>query len=237
MFNSVGPAPYMMQQGQQGPVHVYQPGMVQHVQGQPAVTTVHNASHATAAVRQAFHELKAICSIAEDIHKHANEDSTSYYRDPAHNKQLLNQLSQMNISLEDLTIKMSVSHRSLVGDPTFRGELLVTANKILRALQSVKDMKGVDVTTGSCCCTKKIPGGDYLDDAKIKNACLQLQAKVATFKGGEAFKLDLNTTGTVAMTGDTTVNYQADGMSVTESNQDQIVVQQMMAEGYHIGSG
>lgn len=243
MYNNVGPAPVYVQGSQPGMYYGSQPGVIavqpagqmggpQPMLGHTGSTTVMNVNPARAHENKAFTEIRNLSTTAENIHK-ASVQNPRLYFDVRKRQELVVQLSETNTNLEDLTIKMSVSLRSLIADPAFRGELLVMANKLQRMLGQIKELKSPIVTSGCCCCTSQSGGEPYHGDPKLKAVCEDLFSKVATFRGGEAFKLDLNTTGGVSVTGQTSAAYEAGGVSMAEQNQEQLANVQMAAPGQY----
>jgi len=152
-------------------------------------------------------EIRRLTRVAENIYKNASEVD-GFYDDTNQQAQLVREILELIRTMDELTITITVSQRSLVSDPEFRSAMLLLANNIQHACSELRDLNARG------CCGQR----DYLGNGKLRQKCIVLVDKVKTFGGTAAFKLDLGTTGTLDFKGDNTANYTADALSMTESN-------------------
>lgn len=119
-------------------------------------------------------------------------------------------MTEIQNNVETLTIKLSVSHKALVANDEFRGSFMTAIRSTQRLIELARG-------TIWCCCFK------YMGDKKLQRVCELVWEKLSTFNF-DNFKLDLSTSGQVAITGNTGVSYKQSTQTVNEVDTVQTVL-------------
>jgi len=170
-----------------------------------------------------------IFSSLADAHGKADQvfhnftSTPKYYRNPLKQKELLEQLSSMQVLVEDLIVKLTVGHNSLMVRADFRGTLLSMVHSVTRAVEGLREQHA----GGCCCCVSPKP---FLGNPNIARVANKLIEKLKTFNF-DNLSMDLNLQGAVRLGGTAGVDYMSTAKAVSETTLGQQVQVQLLENG------